>query len=105
LNLREEHPIPLAEKPSISKQEETRPQECKKPSKASLYRWAMLLARIFEVFPLICPKCEAPMRIISFIQDRHSIRKILNYINEPSEPPVISPARGPPEMEFDYNQE
>lgn len=46
-------------------------------SKASLYRWAMLMARIFEVFPLSCPKCTHPMRIIAFIQDRPTIRKIL----------------------------
>ncbi len=40
------------------------------------------------------------MRIIAFIQDRPTICKILNHIQEPSNPPPISPARGPPEPEF-----
>ena len=83
----------------IETQEE---QPKKQPSKASLFRWTMLMAWIFEILPLSCPKCNHPMRIISFIQDGHSIRKILNHINESTEPPVIAPARGPPE--FDYNQ-
>jgi len=81
------------------------PQKKKKePSKASLFRWAMLLARIFEVLPLSCPKCNHPMRIISFIEDTHTIRKILTHINEPTQPPPITPARGPPEPEFNYDQ-
>ena len=40
-------------------------------NQASLFRWATLLARIFEVLPLCCPKCNHPMRIISFIKDPH----------------------------------
>ena len=80
------------------------PKAKKQPSKASLFRWAMLMARIFEVFPLSCPQCDHPMRIIAFIKDGHSVRKILNHINEPSSPPAIASARGPPESEFDYDQ-
>ena len=83
---------------------ETQKQPRKRPSKASLYRWAMLIARIFEIYPLSCPKCSHPMRIISFIQDKHSVRRILNHINEPTEAPRLASARGPPEAEFDYNQ-
>lgn len=102
--IKEENSHPLLNIPPSSIPDGLKSRESKKPSRASLYRWALLLARIFEIFPLICPKCSHPMRIISFIQDRHSIRKVLAHINEPFEPPVISPARGPPEMEFDYSQ-
>ena len=38
------------------------------------------LQRILEtakVDPLECPKCKAQMRIISFIQDQHSIKDIM----------------------------
>jgi uncharacterized protein YbaR (Trm112 family) len=83
---------------------ESRPEEKRQPGQASLFRWAMLLARIFEVLPLCCPKCNHPMRIISFIEDPHTIRKILTHIDEPTEPPPIAPARGPPEPEFNYDQ-
>lgn len=44
------------------------------------------------------------MRIISFLQDKHSIRKVLTHLNEPIQPPPITPARGPPELEFNYDQ-
>jgi hypothetical protein len=30
----------------------------------------MLLARIYEAFPLVCPICHAQMRIIAFIVRR-----------------------------------
>ena len=44
------------------------------------------------------------MKIISFIEDKETIRKILTCLNEPVEPPLIAPARDPPEMDFDYDQ-
>ena len=68
------------------------------PSKRSPahYRWAVLIARIYEVFPLLCPLCGGQMRLIAFITEGTQIRKILDHIGVDSEPPQISPARGPP---------
>jgi len=60
------------------------------------YLWAVLIARIYEVFPLLCPLCGGQMRLIAFITDGVQIRKILDHIGVDSEPPHISPARGPP---------
>jgi hypothetical protein len=60
------------------------------------YLWAMLLARLYEVFPLLCPSCGAPMRIIAFITDTPATRQILDHIGEPSTPPLLATARGPP---------
>ena len=65
------------------------------PSKAH-YLWAVLIARIYEVFPLVCPLCGRQMRIIAFITHSADIRQILDHIGAESEPPQISPARGPP---------
>ena len=58
----------------------------------------MLIARIYEVFPLVCPLCAGQMRIIAFITQSADIRQILDHIGAESEPepPKISPARGPP---------
>ena len=56
----------------------------------------MLLARIYEVFPLVCPICGAEMRIIAFITDAPTVRDILVRLGEPTAPPRIAPARGPP---------
>jgi hypothetical protein len=55
-----------------------------------------LLARIYAVFPLVCPRCGAEMRIIAFITDPSTIRDILLHLGEPTAPPRIAPARGPP---------
>ena len=69
----------------------------------SVHLWAMLLARIYEVFPLICPKCQQEMQIIAFIRDPESIRSILECIGEPVIPPQLKPSRGPPEFD-DFDQ-
>jgi hypothetical protein len=60
------------------------------------YLWAVLIARIYEVFPLLCPMCGGQMRLIAFITEGMQIRKILDHIGVDSEPPYIAPARGPP---------
>ena len=47
---------------------------------------AMLLARIYEVFPLICPKYVGMMKIIAFMARGHpvdegvAVRKILAHL-------------------------
>ncbi|QEP44778.1 IS91 family transposase [Ectothiorhodospiraceae bacterium BW-2] len=61
------------------------------------YLWAMLLARIYEAFPLTCPQCGAEMQIIAFITEAVEVRAILEHIGEPAAPPRIASARGPPE--------
>ena len=55
-----------------------------------------MIARIFEAFPLICPQCGGPMRIIAFITFSAEIHKILEHIGVDSVAPRITPARGPP---------
>ena len=40
------------------------------------YAWALLLARIYEVFPLICPKCGGKMKIIAFTIEGEAVREI-----------------------------
>jgi len=59
------------------------------------YLWAMLLARLYEVFPLTCPKCGTEMRIIAFVTEAAPVQRILSHIGEPALPPRIAPARGP----------
>ena len=66
-----------------------------KQSKAH-YLWAVLIARIYEVFPLLCPMCGGQMRLIAFITHSADIRQILDHIGVDSQPPHIAPARGPP---------
>jgi len=71
-----------------------------KPRSSSISLWAMLLARIYELLPLVCPLCGGGMEIISFITDPHTVQAILNHVGEPIKPPPIAPARGPPVWEM-----
>jgi hypothetical protein len=50
-------------------------------SKEAKQNWARLIQKIYEVDPLICPKCQGPMRIISIIDDFKIIDKILKYLD------------------------
>ena len=63
------------------------------------YLWAVLIARIYKVFPLLCPLCGGQMRIIAFITHSADIRQMLVSLGVPAEPPCISPPRGPPMWE------
>ena len=67
--------------------------------------WALLLVRIYECLPLLCPRCGQPMRIIAFVLDPPVIERILRHIGEPTEPPAILPARSPPQGELGFDQD
>jgi len=43
--------------------------------------WARLIQRIYEIDPLICPKCQGNMQVISVIEDADVIRKILKHLD------------------------
>ena len=88
------HPTPRASSTSRP----TRPAGNDQPRSHDTSRiaWAKLLARIGEQFPLQCPACGGDIRLIAFITDPAPIRKILEAIGEPLEPPPLAPARGPP---------
>ena len=60
------------------------------------YLWAVLIAPIYEVFPLLRPLCGGQMRIIAFITHSADIRLLLDHIGVQAVPPRLSPARGPP---------
>jgi hypothetical protein len=66
---------------------------------ASARAWAMLIQRVYEVDPLICPQCGGAMRIISFIEARQSdvIEKILRHCGLWEGPlRTLAAARAPP---------
>jgi len=67
-----------------------------KPRSSAHYLWALLIARIYELFPLLCPHCGGQMRLIAFVTNGEEVRKILTHIGEDARAPKISPARGPP---------
>jgi hypothetical protein len=69
--------------------------------KAFRKSWARLIQKIYEVDPLICPKCQGKMRVISAIDDRQVIRAILEHLGiwqvRSRPPPKI---HDPPNIEY-----
>jgi len=39
-----------------------------------------MIRKVYELDPLLCPKCGGRMRIIAFIQDYAVIDKIINHL-------------------------
>ena len=65
----------------------------------------MLIARIYEICPLICPQCGGELKIVAFLTESDSIQRLLIHIGEPATPPQIALARGPPDwLEADFDQ-
>lgn len=90
----EAEPAPLSDSQPAEKADEPLHR------KAVRYAWALLLARIYEVLPLLCPNCGGEMRIIAFITEAVAFREILGHLGEPIAPPRLLPARGPPLWEM-----
>ena len=60
-----------------------------------------MLARIYEVLPLLCPRCGSEMRLIAFITAPDTIEAILTHLGEPARPPPLAArARAPPEADL-----
>lgn len=63
-------------------------------------RWAELIRRVYEVDPLLCPKCGNTMKIIAFIERRGqaaTVEKILRHCGLWTDPP---PSRAPPTISY-----
>jgi len=88
--------VPAVSTPAAPPRSPSAPADEPVRRRAVRYAWALLLARIYEVFPLRCPTCGGAMQIIAFITDRTTVRDILLALGEPIAPPTIAPARGPP---------
>jgi len=53
------------------------------PERAALRRrWANLIRRVYEIDPLVCPRCGSEMRVIGFITQPSLIKRILDHIRK-----------------------
>jgi hypothetical protein len=75
--------------------------ESEASSKEFRKKWARLIQKIYNVDPLLCPKCFGSMRIIAFIEDQQIVKKILQHLDlwhvKPKPPPR---ANDPPAEAF-----
>lgn len=63
------------------------PEQIHKPSSS----WARCIKQIYELDPLVCPRCKSQMRIIAFVHDPLEIKKIMDSLGLPQfrAPPPI----------------
>jgi hypothetical protein len=54
-------------------------------------RWAEMIRRVYEIDPLVCPKCGSEMKVIGFITEPRVIRRMVDHINKKTRA-----NRGPP---------
>jgi hypothetical protein len=62
------------------------------PRRRSSPTWARLIAKIYQVDPLVCTRCGRKMQMIAFLTDQLSIKRILDHLGL-SEPPQASGAQ------------
>jgi hypothetical protein len=56
--------------------------------------WARLLAKVYEVDPMVCPQRGADMRVIAVIEDPNELKRILRHlIKIGRSPPGFNPDR------------
>jgi hypothetical protein len=65
--------------------------------------WAIMLAQVYEVLPIICPKCGAEMKPVAVIVDPDSLKRICQHQGQPPAIPKRPPARDPPQRHLDFH--
>lgn len=66
--------------------------------------WARLLRQVFAIDVLRCP-CGGERKVIAALtrnDSPNSLRRYLEHVGEPADPPPTAPAPAPPQMEFGF---
>ena len=42
--------------------------------------WAAMIRKVYEVDPMLCPKCEGPMKVVTFITDYVAVDRIIDHL-------------------------
>ena len=88
---------PLTDEPTIQPAAVDTPQ-----ARAHRLSWAALLARVFDIDVTVCTACGGRMRIIATLTEAASIRRYIEGVGLPADPPLIAPARPPPQQSLDF---
>jgi hypothetical protein len=91
-----------------AKQEAVEKRTLDAQQKKFVMKWAQLIKMVYEVDPLICPKCGGMMKIVSFIEEKDLIRKILTHCRlwkDPPQRPPTQPVFLSPTLEYDVTGE
>lgn len=64
--------------------------------------WAIMLAKVYEVLPILCRHCGAEMKPVAVIVNADSLDRICRHQRQPQGIPKLAPARDPPQTTFDF---
>lgn len=64
-------------------------------------RWAALLAHVFAIDVLTCPKCQGKMRLIALIKEAQALAKLCEHLGWPTAAPACQPVGLAPQLTFD----
>ena len=81
-----------AERLQASKSVESYYEESAVSDQESRRTWARLIAQLYEVDPLECPRCRSPMKVIAVITEPQEVCKILRHL--------VKIGRSPPGFEL-----
>ena len=68
------------------------------PRRIPSAKWRELIKKVWEADPLLCPKCQKEMRIVSLINERDVIERILRHLGLWEQGVRVLPARALPEI-------
>lgn len=57
------------------------------PECACRSAWARLIAKVYEIDPLVCPRCFSKMRVLAVITNPAAVKKILRHLIKIGRPP------------------
>jgi hypothetical protein len=62
--------------------------------------WARLISKVYQADPLVCKGCGGPLKIVAYVNDRFSIKRILDALGlsppkEDKPPPIPQVIRVP----------
>ena len=66
------------------------------------YSWAELMKRVFAIDVLRCHHCGSRRQVIALITLPSIIRRILEHLGLPADPPIVAPARPPPQLALPF---
>ena len=81
--------------PKVQGEDDSFRQQCRS-------NWARLIQKIYEADPLVCPKCQGRLTIVSFLEDPAVVKRILVHLDL-WELPERSPPPASPRPVFVYD--
>jgi hypothetical protein len=79
-------------------------REARTAARAAARSWAACLKRVFEAYPVNCPKCGTEMKLVAIIVQDAQLDRILAHEGLDRQFPKTKPARPPPQQRSDQDE-